>query len=186
MKYLDLPDIELLALLSTDKKEKAFSAIFDRYHSYVLKKCKRFIKDTAEAEDMAQAVFLKLNSHYQTFEGKASFKTWLYAITYRECLGYLREAKKVSFKNINLDELKEEFGHIDLDIDVDIETNRNLDLLNQIDPMDKALLLMKYKDGMKLKTIADALQLGESNVKMRLKRAKSRLLKLRAGQEKNK
>lgn len=178
----DLSDSELLALLSTDKKEKAFRVLFERYHSFVLKKCKRFIKDRAQADDMAQLVFLKLNSHYESFEGKSAFKTWLYAITYRECLVFLREAKKFSLKSIDIEELQQEYEHIDLEVEIDIETNRNLDLLNQIDPLDKALLLMKYKDGMKLKTMSEALQLGESNVKMRLKRAKARLLKLRAKQ----
>ena len=182
MNYKELSDTEILTLLSTDKKERAFRALFERYHPFVLKKCKRFIKDYAEAEDMAQHIFLKLDSRYQSFEGKSTFKTWLYSITYRDCLVYLRDAKKFNVKSINIEELKEEYAHIDLEVDIDMETNRNLDLLNQIDPLDKALLLMKYKDGMKLKTISLALDLGESNVKMRLKRAKARLLKLRAAQ----
>jgi RNA polymerase sigma-70 factor (ECF subfamily) len=182
--FSELTDQELLALLSTDKKQKAFRTLFDRYHPFVLKKCKRFIKDYSEAEDMAQHIFLKLDTRYQSFEGKSSFKTWLYSITYRDCLVYLREAKKFTLKSVDIEELKEAYDYIDLDIDVDMETNRNLDLLNQIDPLDKALLLMKYKDGMKLRIISESLQLGESNVKMRLKRAKARLLKLRAAQEK--
>lgn len=184
MNFAALTDTELLTLLSTDKKEKAFRALFDRYHPFVLKKCKRFIRNTAEAEDTAQSVFLKLNSHYQTFEGKASFKTWLYAITYKECLLFLRKEKKVTFKSVDLDELKEHYDHIDLEVEIDMEANRNLNLLNEIDPFDKALLLMKYKDGMKFKTMAEVLQLTEASIKMRLKRAKSRLLKLRATQEK--
>lgn len=182
MSFATLSDLELLNLLSTDKKERAFRALVDRYHPFVLKKCKRFLKDYSEAEDLTQQIFLKVEKKYSSFEGKSSFKTWLYSITYRECLVFLRDAKKVLFKSVNIDELKETYDHIDLSINIDMETNRNLDLLNQIEPMDKALLLMKYKDGMKLKLIAETVQLGESNVKMRLKRAKARLLKLRAAQ----
>jgi len=173
-------DIELLELLTTDKKNRAFRILFDRYHSFVLKKCKRLIKDTSDAEDLTQQVFLKLEKKYTSFEGKSSFKTWLYSITYRECLVFMRDAKKITFKNVDLVELKEQYDYIDLEKDLDLEAQKNLDLLNHIDPLDKALLLMKYQDGMKLKLIAEALQLGESNVKMRLKRAKARLLKLKS------
>jgi len=178
----ELSDIELLKLLSSDKKERAFRVLVDRYRPFVLKKCKRFLKNYSEAEDLTQEIFIKVEKKHASFEGKSSFKTWLYSIAYRECLLFLRKAKKMEIQSVNLDELKEEYNHIDLDVDIDMETNRNLDLLNKIDPLEKALLLMKYKDGMKIRTIATALHLGESNVKMRLKRAKARLLKLRTQQ----
>ncbi len=92
---------------------------------------------------------------------------------------YLREQKKNPFKTVDINELEDTYGHIDLDDTVNLEKEANLALLDKIEPLEKALLLMRYKDNMKVKTIADAFQLGESTVKMRLKRAKSRLMKLR-------
>jgi RNA polymerase sigma factor (sigma-70 family) len=172
-----LTDLELLTLLSSDKKQKAFGILYARYHAFVLKKCNRIINNKSEAEEVAHTVFLKVDSHYQRFEQKSSFKTWLYAIAYRESLYYLREQKKNPIETIDIKELEEKYGHIDLDEEINLDQANNLALLDKIEPLEKALLLMRYKDDMKIKTIAEALQMGESAIKMRLKRAKANLLK---------
>jgi RNA polymerase sigma-70 factor (ECF subfamily) len=49
-------------------------------------------------------------------------------------------------------------------------------ILEQIAPEDKAILLMKYQDDLSIKDIADALDISESATKMRLKRAKEKVI----------
>jgi len=173
-------DIELLKLLENDKfKQAAFRALFERYHIYVGKICHRFTKDPELSKDISQLVFLKVHEHYQNFQEKSSFKTWLFAIAYRECLVYLRQAKKIKFTSIDLEMKLQEFEDIDLETEIDLEREQNLALLNQLDPLDKALLLMKYQHNMSIKSIATSWNIGESAVKMRLKRAKTKLQKLK-------
>lgn len=48
--------------------------------------------------------------------------------------------------------------------------------LDLIDPDDKKILLLKYQDDVSIKELQSLLEVGESAVKMRLKRAKSRIL----------
>lgn len=50
--------------------------------------------------------------------------------------------------------------------------------LFEISPEERMILLMKYQDDMSIKDIQETLSLGESAVKMRLKRAKSRIVTL--------
>ena len=50
--------------------------------------------------------------------------------------------------------------------------------LELIDPNDKTILFMKYQDEMSIEDIQEVLDLGKSAVKMRLSRAKSRLVKV--------
>ena len=50
--------------------------------------------------------------------------------------------------------------------------------LGLIDPEDKIVLLMKYQDDKSIKEIAQLLELGESAVKMRLHRAKKKIVEL--------
>ena len=50
---------------------------------------------------------------------------------------------------------------------------RALDLL---EPSDKMILLMKYQDDFSIKEISDSLEIGESAVKMRLKRAREKVM----------
>ena len=50
--------------------------------------------------------------------------------------------------------------------------------LEEIPAEDKSILLLKYQDGASIKELAELLELGESAVKMRLKRAKGKLLEI--------
>ena len=59
-----------------------------------------------------------------------------------------------------------------------MKTEKLILSLNQIDPDDKMILLMKYQDDFSIADIQKGLDLGESAVKMRLKRAKQRLINI--------
>ena len=50
-----------------------------------------FTQNTAEAEDIAEDVFLKLMIKKPNYNGKASFKTWLYTIAGNLSKDYLRK-----------------------------------------------------------------------------------------------
>ena len=50
--------------------------------------------------------------------------------------------------------------------------------MEMIHPEEKALLLMKYQDDLSIKTISEALRITENATKMRLKRARSRVIYL--------
>ena len=49
-------------------------------------------------------------------------------------------------------------------------------IFEKIHPEEKALLLMKYQDGLSIKDIAQSLVISDDAVKMRLKRARSRVV----------
>ncbi|EPR74522.1 hypothetical protein ADIWIN_0473 [Winogradskyella psychrotolerans RS-3] len=49
-------------------------------------------------------------------------------------------------------------------------------VMELISPDDKMMLLLKYQDNLSIKELADVLDIGESAVKMRLKRAKDKLV----------
>src|SRR5262249_10535603 len=48
----------------------------------------------AEAEEVAQEVFLRVHRSVAEFRGEAKFSTWLYAITSRLCLNRLAAAER--------------------------------------------------------------------------------------------
>lgn len=49
-------------------------------------------------------------------------------------------------------------------------------VMEMISPDEKMILLLKYQDNLSIKELASALEIGESAVKMRLKRAKEKLV----------
>jgi RNA polymerase sigma-70 factor (ECF subfamily) len=68
----------------------------------------------------------------------------------------------------------------DLDIDdtsiYSMKSDKLKKVLELIDPNEKMILLLKYQDEFSIKEISESLEIGESAVKMRLKRAKAKLI----------
>lgn len=79
---LDLADaVRVLA-----GETSAFEGIVERWQFRLINLAWRFCRDRAQAEDMAQEVFLKVFRSLATFRGQSAFSTWITAIavnTYR-------------------------------------------------------------------------------------------------------
>jgi len=61
---------------------KAFEELVRRHHSLVIRWASIAVGDLDEAEDLAQAVWLKAYRNLGDFRGASKFTTWLYRITY--------------------------------------------------------------------------------------------------------
>lgn len=68
----------------------AFEALVRRYQGWVFTLALRMTGDRAEAEDLAQEVFLKAYRGLGGFKGASRFSTWLYAIATHHCLNHLQ------------------------------------------------------------------------------------------------
>jgi RNA polymerase sigma-70 factor, ECF subfamily len=76
-------DEELLERIQ-QREDEALLALFRRYHSLVLSIGCRILRDSGEAEDLVQEVFLRLHSRENTFDAKkGSARTWLVQMVYR-------------------------------------------------------------------------------------------------------
>jgi RNA polymerase sigma-70 factor (ECF subfamily) len=69
-----------------------------------------YMKNEADAEDVAQEAFLKAFHHLATFRSEAKFSTWLVGIALNEARSRLRHAGAMRMESI--DETSEEGGHI--------------------------------------------------------------------------
>ena len=68
---------------------RAFEALVRRHERWVFSVALRMVGDRADAEDVAQEVFLKAYRGLQGFRGGSRFSTWLYAIASHHCLNHL-------------------------------------------------------------------------------------------------
>lgn len=68
----------------------AFEALVRRYQGWVFTLTLRMVGDRAEAEEVAQEVFLKAYRGLRDFKGASRFSTWLYAIASHHCLNHLQ------------------------------------------------------------------------------------------------
>lgn len=160
-----------------------FAILYDRYVSVVYNKCYGFSKNKEEAQDLTHDVFIRLFVKLHLFKGKSRFSTWLYSFTYNFCVNYVQRNsnKKKERVTVVTDQIKDDdIGKIDIDDAklLELKSEKLAIALEKIDVSDKTILLMKYQDDMSIKEIKDALEIGESAVKMRLKRAKQKVVKV--------
>ncbi len=73
---------------------RLFDELVRRYQDQVYGMVERFVGQQADAEDVAQEVFLKAFRGLGGFKGDAKFSTWLYRITFNMCTDWLRKNRK--------------------------------------------------------------------------------------------
>lgn len=175
-------DAELIVEIIRTNSSELFSIIYDRYSEVVYHKCLSFVKNKEEAQDITHDIFVKLFVKIRSFKNQSKFSTWLYSFTYNHCVNYVqRDYNKRRDKFIRVEDenqLHQVYEEID-DKDIfDLNYEKFIKSLELLDPNDKSILFMKYQDDMTIEEIQMALDLGKSAVKMRLSRAKSKLLQI--------
>ncbi|MEM9077921.1 MAG: RNA polymerase sigma factor [Bacteroidota bacterium] len=177
--YAHLSDEELVKRIVANNNPMLFGKLYDRYAKMVYNKCYGFAKSQDEAEDLTQDVFLQLFIKLKMFKGKSKFSTWLYSFTYNFCVNYVNRNKqrKMSDKSIPVEDSEYKLSAEIPDENLfEMKSKKLKKALDLIAPEEKSLLLLKYQDGASIKELMDVLELGESAVKMRLKRSKERLM----------
>jgi RNA polymerase sigma-70 factor (ECF subfamily) len=173
-----LKDDEIINEIRNGGSSKYFEVLYKRYYPKVLDKCFSIIKNRSIAEELAEDIFSKIYEKLPSFKQKSSFSSWLYTITYNHCIDYLRQKKKLHYPNWNLEnEIPEIIDETEESVE-NINYENLLIILELIHPEEKALLLMKYQDNLSMKQISSALRISEDAAKMRLKRARTRVIYL--------
>lgn len=175
-KYQHKTDEEIVHLLMDSGNQELFEILYSRYFKKVKDKCFSFLKDNKQSEEFANDILTKAYEKIPGFKGNSSFSSWLYSITYNYCIDYLRFKKKLHYPNWNdSNEIPEIIDESEADFEVANYDNL-MTIFELIHPEEKVLLLMKYQDNLSIKHIAKTLRISEDAVKMRLKRARTRVI----------
>ncbi|MFN4315287.1 MAG: RNA polymerase sigma factor [Chitinophagaceae bacterium] len=171
-----MTDLELIERINRSNDPHWFGMLYDRHSKAVYNKCLLFVKEPSEAEDVAHDIFVKAFLGLKQFKKQSQFSTWLYSITYNFCISHLRSRKQLA-ELPDYDQMPQPNEVADEDF-LQLRVMHLEKALQEISAEEKMILLMKYQDDMSIKDIQEALNLGESAVKMRIKRAKARVAEL--------
>jgi RNA polymerase sigma-70 factor (ECF subfamily) len=153
---------------------RAYEELMRRYQRTLFNVCARYLGSERDADDVCQEVMLKVLYGLKNFEGKSKFKTWLYSITYNECITqYRKERRKRRLLDaLSLDPLEEAIE----EKPVKAEDRAGLDRwLVHVNPIDREILVLRFVAELEFQEIADIMHMGLSATKMRYKRALDRL-----------
>lgn len=172
-----LSDQELIDHILQTGDSRYFAALYDRYFQKVYYQVIAYVKNSKEAEDLSHDIFVKLYDKLSLFKGRSSFSTWLFSLTRNAALDYLRRKGNLREQNIDESHL-EHISEVDDRELLQIRSDRLAVVINALPPDDKAILIMKYAHEWQIDEIAEVMGLGESAVKMRIKRAKFKARKI--------
>ena len=80
-----------LAQAASSGDMRSFETLYERHHRRVYSLCLRMTQNTAEAEDLAQEVFIQLFRKIGSFRGESAFTTWLHRLTVNQVLMHFRK-----------------------------------------------------------------------------------------------
>ncbi len=157
-----------------------YEIIVRRFNPYLYKIGRSYNYNHEDTEDLMQDTFVDAYKNLAKFEGRANFKTWISRIMLNNCY---RKKEKLSFKNEIMKEVNEhaepmfqqggqETGKV--------VQNRELgkilqEALVQLPENYRMVFSLREANGMNVAETADLLNISETNVKVRLNRAKTML-----------
>ncbi len=166
--------------------QQAFQEIVERHQSKVFSIIYGIVRSRNDAEDIAQQVFTKVYFSIKNFDLRSSLLTWIYKITVNECYDYLRK-QKVRRLVYEADMSEEESQRLQntespssrrVPIDQDLERRDFVfKLLMKVPEEDRMLLIEKEVEGRTVEELAATTGLNENTIKVKLFRARQKLVK---------
>jgi RNA polymerase sigma-70 factor, ECF subfamily len=159
-------------------REVLFKRWLEQHIGLVFKVARTFAPSDADCDDLVQEILLQLWRSLPRFEGKARESTWIYRVALNTALAWHRGENKRRAAQTPLLEIEELPEPDDLLRREREELVANLyAAIRRLPKVDAALLLL-YLDDLSYREMADVLGLSETNVGVKLNRARKTLTEM--------
>lgn len=168
--------MELIAQ-ARDGDMAAFEEIYRLTSGFVYNVALRIVRRQAEAQDVAQEVFIKMHQNLSQFAFRSSVKTWLYRITVNtaisKCRKQARETEGFAGYRNELETSADPFQ-------APMAPNDNealvAGLLASLEPDQKSCVVLREMEGLSYQEISEILNIPLNTVRSRLHRARENLI----------
>ena len=177
------PDLELVRDLAgedVDRQRRALGLLYERYSRRIFNVAYRVLGDWDAAQDVTQEVFLHLSRRIATVRGDAGLTSWLYRITVNRAIDARhREKRRPAWrmgdsvlegdvKRPRGDDAVEDpdAGRVRDALAVEVERS-----LGRLSPKLRAILVLRYLEGLSYEELSEVLACSMGTVKSRLNRA---------------
>jgi RNA polymerase sigma-70 factor (ECF subfamily) len=165
--------------------DAAFNLVIKAYRKRILGTIARLIGRPEDVEDVGQEVFLRLYYSLDQLRAAEVFEPWLYRLTVNAAYDYLRRQKRRHESRMSdLSEQQVMMADASAGGKQQTEELRRTkvremvqSLLDKVSEEDRVLLLMKEVEGLSLKELEQIYKVNENALKVRLFRARQRVLK---------
>jgi RNA polymerase sigma-70 factor (ECF subfamily) len=162
-------------------KQSAFTYLVDRHKDHVFNLAVKICGNREEAEEISQDAFIKAFRSLAQFKMKSSFATWLYRIVYNTAVSHVRGRKKGPLlledfpaaisdcigTNSTEDEAEEEYRKALVNF-----------ALQKISEEERGIIGLYYYEELSTEEIAMIVGISRSNVKVKLFRARQKMVEI--------
>ena len=157
----------------------AFAYLVDKYKNLTYTVAMKIVRNHEDAEEVAQDSFIKAYSQLHTFKGESKFSTWLYTIVYRNSITKIRK-KKITTTNIDsyiIENQKSDYDFPQIEAIKNGEQKKYItEAIDNLPETDAFLITLFYLDESSVEEIEQITGLTKTNVKVKLFRARKKLL----------
>ncbi|GCD77038.1 DNA-directed RNA polymerase sigma-70 factor [Thermaurantimonas aggregans] len=155
------------SLLNTHSRkdfELACKLIYEAYAIRISMFVQSFLKNTTDAQDVMQNVWIKVFSNLRKFKGNSALYTWIYRIAYNECINWKKSKDFEKFAEYESSEILKTSYHEE-EIDFSKATEWFDEAIATLPPRQRAVFLMRYYDELPYDKISEITGISEGSLK---------------------
>lgn len=169
---------------------KAFNQLVLAHKDTILNVCYGFVKNTDEAEDLTQEVFLEIYKTISKFQEQSALSTWMYRIAVSKSLDALKHKKSVKRAAFFEKRVRSESANLEMEQkagdtpnpEVTLEQKQQREFidhcLQQLAETQRIAFILSQQDGLSYKEIAEVMDKSLSSVESLVHRSKQSLRKI--------
>lgn len=145
----------IIQFQSSIHKEQAFTQLVKKHQSKVYYQIKKMVTVHADADDISQAVWIKIWNKLDGFKMESEFSTWLFRIAYNETLNFIAKQKRQGTNTTSTDLLDYENTASHTDAPKSSEIQIKLDQgIKQLPEKQQFVFMLRYFEELNYEKIA--------------------------------
>jgi RNA polymerase sigma-70 factor (ECF subfamily) len=130
--------------------------------------------DADKRRDLLQEIHLALWRSFEQFEARCSVRTWMYRVAHNTAASYVMRQRRSNSRLLSLEEIESmpEAGHSVPNADDRMALERLLELIHQLRPPDRELMLL-YLEDVDATTMGEIMGISAGNVRVQIHRIKA-------------
>lgn len=173
--YASERERRVVECIEAGRKEEAFDLLFTLYSRKIYHLALVLMRNPAEAEDAAQDVLVKLWRALPTYDGSASFSTWLYVIARNTCFTRMRRNRFQELPSETDGPSVAGRVHPGTPSDATVDSER---ILAQLTEDQRRVMELFYLEGRSTDEVSKILGMAPATVRSHLYRARKRAANL--------
>lgn len=158
----------------------SYRHLVEKYKDMAYMVALKIVRNSEDAEEVAQDSFIKAFQQLNTFQGKSKFSTWLYTIVYRTAISKTRK-KKLEITNID-DHVVNQYATENTSSQIQSLKHEEQQMyisaaIDKLPELDALMVTLFYMNDNTLDEIKDITGYSKTNIKVRLFRARKKLYK---------